>query len=386
MTKTTKAPTPKKNSTKTAAAKTKVSQTSAAAGAMSRSLGSLATSLRQNDSTQRVVDVPVDQIGPVKNVRSRFDPKKHAELTASVKAEGVIQPIRIYPSGVAAPAYYIRFGERRWRAATAAGLPTIPAIIGDPNEADDQSRLTQQLTENMHREDMVLIDTVVGVSQLVRASSNADAAKALGMPKGWISKMVSIGSAGGIVAEVMEADVTRDAEAIYLLATLQKKDPKAARALGRRWIEDGADRARSAAKAAHDALAAKPKATSKATATVPPDGGTSGDRPASPTEQSSTAGQASAKPAPKKQAADAGSTLQTKTTTSEASRVNTPPAAKQKSEATPRQSETGEADAADGPAMTVEDIRFTSTGGAVVTTTEGMTFHFDNSLLAKLDV
>ena len=238
----------------------------------------------------------------------------------------------------------------------------------------------------MHREDMVLIDTVVGVSQLVRASSNADAAKALGMPKGWISKMVSIGSAGGVVAEVMEADVTRDAEAIYLLATLQKKDAKAARALGRRWIEDGADRARSAAKAAHDALASKPKANSKATATVPPDGGNSGDRPASPTEQSSTAGQVSAKPAPKKQAADTGSTLQTKTTTSEAARVNTPPAAKQKSEATPRQSETGEADAAAGPAMTVEDIRFTSTGGAVVTTTEGMTFHFDNSLLAKLDV
>jgi ParB family chromosome partitioning protein len=70
------------------------------------------------------------------------------ELTSSVKASGVLQPIIVRADG---DAYELVAGERRWRAAAAAGLETIPAIVMD---LSDGQALEVALVENLQREDL----------------------------------------------------------------------------------------------------------------------------------------------------------------------------------------------------------------------------------------
>lgn len=86
--------------------------------------------------------------------RSTFDPVTLAELAESIKTHGVIQPVEVEarPDG----RYILHHGERRWRAAKLAGLPTIPAVIAAPQ--DGETLLVRGLLENLHREDLNPID------------------------------------------------------------------------------------------------------------------------------------------------------------------------------------------------------------------------------------
>src|SRR5690606_11440676 len=81
--------------------------------------------------------------------REHFDEESLASLTASVRALGVLHPIlvRRLPVGT----YELIAGERRWRAAKRAGLPTVPALARD---ADDVTSLEHALVENLHRQDL----------------------------------------------------------------------------------------------------------------------------------------------------------------------------------------------------------------------------------------
>lgn len=86
--------------------------------------------------------------------RREFDPGRLDELAASIRSEGVLQPIavRYEPEK---DLYVIVHGERRWRAAQQAGLESIPAIVRDVPE---DRRLLQQLMENIVREDLNALD------------------------------------------------------------------------------------------------------------------------------------------------------------------------------------------------------------------------------------
>ena len=80
------------------------------------------------------VSLPISQVEPGLNQpRKRFDPESLADLAESIRVHGVIQPltVRRLSSGY----YQIIAGERRWRAAKAAGLDQVPAVI---IEADDR--------------------------------------------------------------------------------------------------------------------------------------------------------------------------------------------------------------------------------------------------------
>ncbi len=90
--------------------------------------------------------------------RTRFDADAVEELAQSIRADGVIQPILVRPSG---DRYLLVAGERRWRAAKLAGLSEIPAIVRDI--ADDRL-LEIALIENIQREDLNPIE----VSQALR--------------------------------------------------------------------------------------------------------------------------------------------------------------------------------------------------------------------------
>ncbi len=96
------------------------------------------------------VSLPISQVEPGLNQpRKRFDEDALADLAESIRIHGVIQPltVRRLSSGY----YQIIAGERRWRAAKAAGLSEVPAVI---IEADDRKVMEIGLIENLQREDL----------------------------------------------------------------------------------------------------------------------------------------------------------------------------------------------------------------------------------------
>ncbi len=92
--------------------------------------------------------------------RENFDEASLKALEASIRASGVVQPILVRKSG---ERYQLVAGERRWRAACAAGLQKIPAIV---RELSDREALELALTENLLREDLNPIEAAQGFKML----------------------------------------------------------------------------------------------------------------------------------------------------------------------------------------------------------------------------
>jgi ParB family chromosome partitioning protein len=107
--------------------------------------------------------VPVEQIhANPRQPRRRFDGEGTAGLADSVRTEGIIQPVVLRLRGEGG--YELIAGERRWRAAREAGLPTVPAVI---READDRETLLLGLVENVAREDLSPIEEARGYAVLL---------------------------------------------------------------------------------------------------------------------------------------------------------------------------------------------------------------------------
>ncbi len=96
------------------------------------------------------VTLPISQVEPGLNQpRKRFDPESLEELRQSIEIHGIIQPLTV--RRLSTGYYQIIAGERRWRAAKAAGLAEVPAVI---IEADDRKVMELGLIENLQREDL----------------------------------------------------------------------------------------------------------------------------------------------------------------------------------------------------------------------------------------
>ncbi|CAN0580011.1 unnamed protein product [Ectocarpus sp. 12 AP-2014] len=107
-------------------------------------------------------DIPVEQIS-----RGRYQPRRDfdqgalEELAASIKAQGLMQPIVVRPLGEAG--FEIIAGERRWRATQLAGLPEISALVRD---ISDEAAIAMALIENIQREDLNPIEEAVALARL----------------------------------------------------------------------------------------------------------------------------------------------------------------------------------------------------------------------------
>lgn len=97
--------------------------------------------------------------------RRDFDAASLRELSESIKLRGVLQPILVRPSPKAANRYQIIAGERRWRAARAAGLETIPATVRD---ADELELLEVGIIENVQRTDLNPIEEAEAYGALIQ--------------------------------------------------------------------------------------------------------------------------------------------------------------------------------------------------------------------------
>jgi ParB family chromosome partitioning protein len=108
-------------------------------------------------------ELEVAQLKPGKyQPRSRMDEDSLNELAASIKAQGVIQPIlaRVLPDG----SHEIIAGERRWRAAQLAGLNQVPVLV---RKVADNAALAMALIENIQREDLNPLEEAVGIQRLI---------------------------------------------------------------------------------------------------------------------------------------------------------------------------------------------------------------------------
>ena len=107
--------------------------------------------------------LPVGSIRPGRyQPRTRMDEGSLAELAASIRVQGGMQPVVVRP--LEGGAYELIAGERRWRAAQMAGLTEIPAIV---REVPDNAALAMSLIENIQREGLNPIEEAAGVHRLI---------------------------------------------------------------------------------------------------------------------------------------------------------------------------------------------------------------------------
>ena len=130
---------------------------------LGKGLAALIPSEAGADASASLQDVPVTAIEPNPNQpRIHFDEESLADLAASIRELGVLQPVLV--RAVEDGRYRLIAGERRWRAARRAGLDTIPAIVRD---TDDLGSIEQALVENLHRQDLTALEEAAAYQQLI---------------------------------------------------------------------------------------------------------------------------------------------------------------------------------------------------------------------------
>ena len=133
--------------------------------ALGKGLGALIPDLSSLDEKERkslgILEIELDKIVPNEyQPRKVFNDEKLKELAASIKVQGVIQPVIVHRIGTN---FGLIAGERRWRAARLAGLKTIPALV---REASKRELIEQALIENIQREDLNPLEAAEAFKQL----------------------------------------------------------------------------------------------------------------------------------------------------------------------------------------------------------------------------
>ena len=142
--------------------------------------------------------------------RTRMDPGSLEELAASIKTQGVMQPILVRrlegPQGglFDAKRYEIIAGERRWRAAQIAGLAEVPCLVRD---IPDEAALAMSLIENIQREDLNPLEEAGGIQRLIDefGMTHQQAAEAVGRSRPAASNLLRLLQLAPQVQELLMA-------------------------------------------------------------------------------------------------------------------------------------------------------------------------------------
>ena len=137
--------------------------------------------------------LPVGSLQPGKyQPRTQMDSASLEELAASIRAQGLMQPILVRPlGGLGDERYEIVAGERRWRAAQMAGLSEVPTLI---REIPDESALAMALIENIQRENLNPLEEAQGLQRLIDEFSmtHQQAADAVGRSRPAASNLLRL--------------------------------------------------------------------------------------------------------------------------------------------------------------------------------------------------
>lgn len=129
-------------------------------GGLGRGLAALLPQQREGGPTLQEIEVERIRPNP-RQPRRAIDQDALAELAASIRSVGLLQPVVVRPSG---EGFELVAGERRWRASRLAGMTTIPAIV---REAGDDVMLRDALIENLQRVDLNPLEEAAAFRQLV---------------------------------------------------------------------------------------------------------------------------------------------------------------------------------------------------------------------------
>jgi ParB family chromosome partitioning protein len=145
-----------------------------------------------------------------------------AELAASIKAQGVLEPVSLRRHPEVPGRYIVNRGERRVRASRLAGLVSVPAFI------DDRVDPYAQVIENLQREDLTPFDLAQFVAEREsKGETRAQIARRLHKPASFITELAELVSAPAPVREAFESGRARDTRVLYRLARGVKEQPEA---------------------------------------------------------------------------------------------------------------------------------------------------------------
>ncbi len=174
-----------------------------------------------------LANVPLDLLQRGK-YQPRVDMRQESlqELADSIKAQGVVQPIVVRPvDGAAVGAsqrYEIVAGERRWRAAQIAGLPTIPAVI---RRVPDEAAIAMALIENIQREDLNPLEEARALERLISefGITHQQAADAVGRSRAAVSNLLRLLELAPEVIALVEHRELEMGHARALLSLTQRR-------------------------------------------------------------------------------------------------------------------------------------------------------------------
>ena len=157
---------------------------------LGRGLDALLSGNNDDKGDDTLRELKVAQLKPGKyQPRSHMDETALNELAASIKAQGIIQPIlaRELKDG----SYEIIAGERRWRAAQIAGLSFVPVLV---RKVEDNAALVMALIENIQRENLNPLEEAVGIQRLIDEflMSHQTAADAVGRSRSATSNLLRL--------------------------------------------------------------------------------------------------------------------------------------------------------------------------------------------------
>ena len=179
-------------------------------------------------------EIPVEMIcrSPYQP-RGQIDADALEELTRSVRAHGVVQPVIVRPMGE--DRYELVAGERRWRAAQAAGLATVPAVV---REVPDEVALSLAIIENIQREDLTPLEEARGVARLIEEFSmtHGEVAEAVGRSRPAVSNLLRLLDLNEDVRARLESGEIEMGHARALLALAGARQSEAARVVGERGL------------------------------------------------------------------------------------------------------------------------------------------------------
>ena len=183
-------------------------------------------------ATQNEIDISLIVANP-RQPRQYFDKEALNELTASIKEIGILQPpvVRARSNGT----YELIMGERRFRAATAAGLKTIPVII---RQTPDNELLREALIENIHRSQLNALEEAAAYSQLLTDfnCTHDELAAKLGRSRPLISNTIRLMN---LPTTVQQKLVTGALSAGHARALLGLSDSNEIEKLATRIISEG---------------------------------------------------------------------------------------------------------------------------------------------------
>ncbi len=193
---------------------------------LGRGLDALLGAYESPSEKDELRHIPIDQLQRGKyQPRTHMNPEALEELAASIKAQGVVQPIVARP--LSSGNYEIIAGERRWRAAQLAGLDTVPAVV---RKIPDEAAIAIALIENIQRENLNPVEEANAFTRLIDEfhMTHQQVAEAVGRSRAAVTNLLRLLTLNSDVRELLESGKMDMGHARALLALEGKSQSQAA--------------------------------------------------------------------------------------------------------------------------------------------------------------